>query len=116
MTKAMTNRQIAGLMRRRGWTKNAWSLARNASSWRHPDHPRQLVTGGKGGPDGPPFLVTGPALTLAVPATLSEDKALECWARGLDLYQAESFAVLLERVLDWFDLQSEETQGATDSL
>ena len=111
----MTNRQIAGLMRRHGWTKNPYSLARNSTSWRHPDHHRQLVTVGKVGPDGPPFLVTGPLLTLAVPATLSEDKALECWARGLDLYGAESFTVLLGRVLDWFD-QAGDTQGATDSL
>jgi len=111
MTKTTTNRKIAGLMRRRGWVKNSFSLARNSTSWRHSAHPRQLVTVGKVGPDGPAFLVTGPALTLAVPATLSEDKALECWARGLDLYQAESFTVLLERVLDWFDLQSEEVMS-----
>ena len=78
--------------------------------------PRQLVTVGKVGPDGPAFLVTGPALTLAVPATLSDSKAIECWARGLNLYQAESYAVLLERVLDWFDIQAADTQGATDSL
>ena len=112
----MTNRQIAGLMRRHGLTKNPYSLARNSTSWRHPEHPRQLVTVGKVGPMGPPFLVTGPLLTLAVPATLSEEKAVECLVQGLDLYQAESFAVLLGRVLDWFDIQAEDTQGATNSL
>lgn len=120
----MTNRKIAGLMRRHGWKKNAWAFARNATSWCHSAHPDQLVTVGKMGPDGPHFILTGPVLTLAVPATLSEEKAVECWARGLDLYGADSFTTLLERVLDWLDIQAadkeffqdELSQGSTDSL
>lgn len=100
-----SNQQTAAQLRRYGWRRARLQLARNGTTWEHPAHEGTLLTVSRVSDH---FQVTGHPLTLLVPQTLSEARAEELLATGLDLYGLDADLPLrdvLVRCLDWFDAE-----------